>query len=433
MPFAAFLLLLFATAASAEVTYTRDIARIIQGKCQRCHRPNDIAPFAMMSYDDVVTYAEDIKRVLTEKKMPPWKPTPGIGEFRDSFALSDEDRATFLAWIDSGTPQGDPADAPEPVPVSDNPWQLGEPDLVLTMPEYSPPPRVSDTYRCFVLPTGLTENRFIAATQALPGNARITHHVLLFLDEIGESEKLDGADGQPGYNCFGGSNLTSILNNGAVASGADFLHGLMLGGWVPGSRAQRLPEDIGLPIPKGARIVMQVHYHPAGRTEPDRTRLGIWFADTAKVAHRLINIPIANMTFKIPAGAKDYEVLATFPAFSSAKVINVAPHMHNLGRKIKVEIQEASGKTRPLISIDDWDFNWQGFYTLAEPVPVPFFATVRVTSVYDNSADNPKNPNNPLVPVGWGERTVDEMCLAFVGVILDNEKILPFPFSRGTK
>jgi hypothetical protein len=107
--------------------------------------------------------------------------------------------------------------------------------------------------------------------------------------------------------------------------------------------------------------------------------------------------------------------------------------MHNLGRKIKVEIQEVSGKTRPLISIDDWDFNWQGFYTLAEPVSIPFFATVRVTSVYDNSADNPKNPNNPLVPVGWGERTVDEMCLAFIGVILDNEKILPFPFSNRQK
>src|SRR4051794_3032785 len=160
----------FASAAFAETTYTREISRIVQGKCQQCHRPNDIAPFALTTYDDVVTYAEDIKVALTDKKMPPWKPAPGVNEFRDSYALSDEDRALFLAWIDAGMPQGEPADAPEPTPVSESPWHLGEPDMILTMPEYTPPERATDTYRCFVLPTGLTENRFISATQALPGN-----------------------------------------------------------------------------------------------------------------------------------------------------------------------------------------------------------------------------------------------------------------------
>ena len=431
------LLFTFAAIASAEVTYTRDISRIVATKCQQCHRPNDIAPFPLMTYDDVVTYVGDIKRVLTEKKMPPWKPVPGPIEFQGSYALNDDDRAMVLAWIEAGMPQGDAADLPEPKPVSDSPWHLGDPDMILTMPEYTPPPRATDTYRCFVLPTGLTENRFISATQALPGNPQITHHVLLFLDEIGEAEKLDGADGQPGYNCYGGPNLTSIVNSGNLLApglaGTDFLHGLMLGGWVPGTRARRLPEDIGLPIPKDARIVMQVHYHPSGRPGTDKTQLGIWFADTVKIAHRLINIPIANMTFQIPAGAASYEVKAAFTTPASVKVITVAPHMHNLGRKISVEVQELSGKTTSLIRIDDWDFNWQGFYTLADPVAVPFFSTVKVTSVYDNSEGNPKNPNNPIVPVGWGERTIDEMCLAFIGVTIDNEKILPFPFSRSAK
>src|SRR5882762_1361620 len=297
------LLIAFGAVASAETTYTRDVARIIQVKCQQCHRPNDVAPFALMSYDDAVTYAADIKTSLNNKTMPPWKPVPGFNNFADSFALTDDERNTMLAWIDGGSPQGDVADMPPALPVSDSPWHLGQPDLVLTMPEYTPPPRATDTYRCFVLPTGLTDNRFIAATQALPGNPQITHHVLLYLDETGESEKLDGQDGKPGYTCFGGPNLTS--------SAGDLLNGTLLGGWAPGFRTRRLPDDIGVPIPKGARIVMQVHYHPAGRAGSDQTQLGVWFADTAKVQHRLLNIPIANMKFLIPAGASSYEVTAS--------------------------------------------------------------------------------------------------------------------------
>src|SRR5438874_3103376 len=149
--------LTFGVIASAQTTYTRDVAKIMQVKCQQCHRPNDVAPFTLMTYDDAVTYADDIKRVLSDKTMPPWKPVPGFNEFSDSFAISDDERNTMLAWIDQGTPLGDPADMPAPVPVSDSVWQLGAPDLILTMPEFTPPPRATDTYRCFVLQSGLTE------------------------------------------------------------------------------------------------------------------------------------------------------------------------------------------------------------------------------------------------------------------------------------
>src|SRR5580704_17089251 len=142
----------FAGLASADVTFTRDIAPILQSKCQQCHRPQDVAPFALMTYDDAVTYARDIQSSLTLKTMPPWKPVAGFGEFQDSYAMSDEERNTVLAWIDAGTPLGDLADMPPPLPVSDSPWQLGDPDLILTMSEaFTPPPDVTDTYRCFVL------------------------------------------------------------------------------------------------------------------------------------------------------------------------------------------------------------------------------------------------------------------------------------------
>jgi mono/diheme cytochrome c family protein len=430
--------LAFASVAAAETTYTRDVARIMQLRCQQCHRPNDVAPFALMTYDDAVTYAADIKTALQKKSMPPWKPVPGFNNFADSFAITDEERNTILAWIDGGTPQGDAADMPPALPVSDSPWQLGEPDMVLSMPEYSPPVRASDTYRCFVLPTGLTDNRFISALQALPGNPQITHHVLFFVDQTGESEQLDGKDEAPGYDCFGGSNLTNTVASADLASilngSVNILHGSLLGGWAPGTRVRRLPEDIGLPIPKGTRVVMQVHYHPAGREGVDQTRLGIWFADTSKIKRRLLNVPIANTKFEIPAGAKSYSPdPASLRLPLSYKVITVAPHMHLLGKQIKVEVADLTGAVRPLIYIDDWDFNWQGFYLLAEPVAVPAFSAVRVTAVYDNSDNNPRNPNNPIVPVGWGERTTDEMMLAFIGVTFDNEAILPLPFSEGTK
>lgn len=418
------LLFILTAIASAEVTYTRDVAPIMQAKCQQCHRPQDVAPFALMSYDDAVTWARDIKASLVAKTMPPWKPVPGFGEFQGSSALSDDEKNTLLAWIDSGMTQGDPADMPPPVPVSDSPWQLGDPDMVLTAPEFTPPPDVSDTYRCFVLPTGLTDNRFIAAAQALPGNPQIVHHVLFFLDETGDSIKLDGQDGQPGYTCFGGPNLSSV-------AGGDILQGTLVGGWAPGARTRRLPDGIGVPIPKNATIIMQVHYHPGGRGGSDQTQLGAWFADSATIQHRLLNVPIANMKFQIPANESNYTVVAKLQTPLSGKIITVAPHMHNLGRQITVEVLDLNGTVRPLIKIDDWDFNWQGFYTPMNPVNLPFGSTVRVTSVFDNSTNNLKNPNDPIVPVGWGERTIDEMCLAFVGVIFDNEAPLQLPFNRG--
>ncbi|MEO7649537.1 MAG: ascorbate-dependent monooxygenase [Bryobacteraceae bacterium] len=409
------LALALASAASAEVTYNKDVSRIMQGKCVQCHRPNDIAPFSLATYEDASTWAEDIQRVVSERIMPPWKPSGDLSQFKDAYGLTDEERRTLLNWVADGAPQGEEADAPAAQPVSTSPWELGEPDLILAMPEFAPSPRVTDTYRCFVLPTGFTETKYVSAVQSLPGDRQITHHVLLFIDDKGEAEKLDGKDGKPGYTCFGGP-------------GFDLSIGGLIGGWAPGTRTRRLPEDIAMPVPKNARIVMQVHYHPSGREGVDRTQVGFYFSNPDKVNRRLINIPLVNDTFKIPAGAENYEVQASqfVPALLSAKAITVAPHMHLLGRTIRVEVKDSNGEVRPMINIDNWDFNWQGFYTFTEPVALPANSTVRLVATYDNSANNPKNPNNPLVPVEWGERTTDEMALAFLGVVFDYEALLPF-------
>ncbi len=403
------------TCTAPAQTYTKEVSRIIQQKCQQCHRPNDIAPFALMNFEDASTYAPDIKRVVGERKMPPWKPADeGSAPFQDNFNLSAEERRTLLSWVDAGAPKGDDADLPEAAPVNASPWELGEPDLILSMPEFTPP-RAADTYRCFVLPTGLDETRYVSASQALPGDKRQVHHVLLYIDQTGESAKLDGKDGQPGYSCFGGPGIELTI-------------GGLLGGWAPGARTRHLPDGIGQVLPGKSRIVMQVHYHPGGRTAPDQTKVGLWYRAANKVEKRLVNIPLINQTFVLPPGESNVVVKASqvvFP-FLTGKAILIAPHMHLLGRTIKVEVKDADGTVRPMINIEDWDFNWQGFYTFGEAVKLPAFSTVWLTSSYDNSANNPRNPNNPLKAVRWGEGTEDEMCLAFLGVVFDNESFLPF-------
>ena len=408
--------------AFAQPTYSREVSRIMQAKCQRCHRPNDIAPFALMNYDDASTWAEDIQRVITDKIMPPWKPVPGHGEFKDSYGLSGDERQTILDWIAAGAPQGDPADLPGDLPATGE-WQLGDPDLIVQMPQSYDVPRKKDDYRCFVLPTGLDADKWVGAVQVLPGNKQIVHHVLLFIDTEGVADKLDGQDGKPGYTCYGGPGF-DIQTPNSVAAALDLTGGL--GGWVPGTRVQPLPDGVGLLLPKKGKIVMQVHYFPNGHPGPDQTRVGIYYSKTA-VARRMRYLPIVNTTFKIQPGESNKEVTAKFqiPFFFDAHAIQIAPHMHLLGRKIKVELSSAND-TKDLIQIDDWDFNWQGFYTFTEPFALPSSSTIKLTCNFDNTAGNPKNPSDPLKVVGWGEGTEDEMCLAFLGVTFDRENLSLF-------
>ena len=423
MRFAAILIAMLglSSAAFSQPTYTREVSRIIQAKCQRCHRPNDVAPFALMSYADASTWVEDIKRVIVERRMPPWKPVPGHGDFRDNFGLTEDERITIVQWADAGAPEGDPNDLPEPLPDTGE-WHLGEPDHIVQMPEPYLVPRRKDTYRCFVIPSGLEEDKFVSAVQIVPGNRQVVHHVILFLDTTGQAEKLDEKDPDAGYECFGGPGID--VGSGGLTAILDLTAGL--GGWVPGSRAQHLPAGVGLFLPQRAKIVMQVHYYPAGRPGPDQTKVGLYYSKTP-VERRMRYLPVVNTTFAIPPGAPDHEVRAAFPVppLLDAHLIQIVPHMHLLGRKIEVEA-ERRGQTTSLVKIDDWDFNWQGVYTYVEPVPLPALTTVRLTCRFDNSSENPRNPSNPLTTVRWGEGTEDEMCLVFLGVTFDRENLLPF-------
>jgi hypothetical protein len=406
--------LVLAASASAQVNYSKEVSRIFRAKCEGCHREGDIAPFALNDYDAAVTWAADIRRVINANKMPPWKPVPGHGDFKDSLALSEEERSQILDWIANEMPQGDPADLPEPL-ENKSEWPLGTPDVEMRMLQSYTPPRGSDVYRCFVIPTDFDETKYLSAIDVIPGNRQIVHHVLLFQDTSGTAEKLEGQDGQPGYTCFGGPGFEINLNNLTAA----------LGGWAPGQRTRHLPDGIGLELNKGAKIVMQVHYFPSRVTGDDQTRIGLYFAKS-KVEQRLFQIPIVNQKFKIQPGEEKHEVTATLTVIPllTADAIWIYPHMHLLGREIKVEVTGLDRETRPMIYQNDWDFNWQGSYTYKEPMKLRAGDRIKLTCVFDNSENNPRNPNNPLIEVGWGEKTTDEMCLAFIGVTLDIEKML---------
>jgi hypothetical protein len=420
--------LALASAALAQgPTYSKEISRIYQAKCQVCHHDGDIAPFSLNNYDDAVNWAFDTRRVVKNGTMPPWKPVAGYGDFRDNISLTADEKQAILDWIANEMPEGDPADLPDRITYN-NDWPLGAPDVTLAMPQSFTPEIGGDVYRCFVLPeTGLSEDTYLSAIDVMPGNRQIVHHVIIFADTTGTAAQLDGQDGQPGYSCFGGPGIP--VNTTNILQALDSLSGL--GGWAPGTRAHFLPDNIGTLLPGGARVVMQVHYHPVGVTGPDQTQIGLYFM-RSEIQKRLYHIPVVNMDFKVPPDSVR-DVTAVFPPIPlplSAKAINIFPHMHLLGRKIKADLIDITGKVTPMIYEDNWDFNWQGAYTYADAIPIPNFSKIRVTCTFDNTADNPKNPNNPLVTVGWGERTTDEMCLAFVGVTLDVD---PFTILRNIK
>jgi mono/diheme cytochrome c family protein len=392
------------------VTYSRDIAPLLAANCQSCHRDGEIAPFPLTGYDDAYRWRHKLLRNVERRKMPPWPPVPGHGDFEGERRLADADIQRLRAWVQAGAPEGDPRDLPPPraFPAL---WSAGPPDVVLEPDaSFDVSSADRDLYRCFVIPTAFAEDRYVSVAEYLPGDRRIVHHVIGYVDTSGHGEALDRAEPGPGYTCFGGP--------GFVARGG-------LGGWAPGAPPTAMPDGVGMLLPAGARLVMQVHYHNrTGGVVADRTRVGLRFA-RATVDKRVRVIPVLDRGFLIPAGAERHVVRAsyTLPPTWHMHAIGISPHMHLLGRQMRVTVTYPDGTSRPLIYIDDWDFHWQGSYAFRAPVPLPGGSRIDVEAVYDNSPRNRRNPTSPPRAVGWGEGTSDEMCIAFVRVTVDRERL----------
>ena len=392
-------------ARSKEITYTKDIAPILWKNCAGCHRPGEVGPFSLLTYEDASKRADFLVEITASRRMPPWKPEPGIVKFMDERRLSDDEISLISQWAANGAPHGNPQDLPEQ-PQFHEGWQLGEPDLVLKMSDpFEIPASGSDVYRCFVVPMPSEKDQMVSAIEFRPGNRKVVHHAILFLDANGVARKRDGEDGKHGYPSFGGP--------GIIPTGG-------LGAWVPGATPRFLPDGIVKYVKKGSDLVMQLHYHPSGKPETDQSVVGVYFSKKP-VKKIVTGIAIAQPKLKILANDPHAQVLAECqPLPVDVNVLGISPHMHNLGREFKVTA-EVPGKTEEvaLIWIKDWDFNWQGAYQFEEPLRLPKGSKIKVQAFYDNSEANPKNPNNPPKTIRWGEQTSDEMCLCGVQVYTD--------------
>jgi hypothetical protein len=388
----------------AKVTYARDIAPLVQSRCLNCHREGQVAPFALADYEQTAKRAQQIVRVTQDRLMPPWIPAPGHDKFVGERWLTDRELDLFKTWAETGRAKGDDADLP-PAPKFAEGWRLGQPDLIVKMPEpFTVPADGPDLLQNFVIPLNIAEDKLVAAVEFHPGNKRVAHHAVLFLDDSGTARKLDAVTPEPGYANFGGP--------GFLPSGA-------LGGWSVGNTPRPLPNGMGRYLKKGSDLVVQMHYHPTGKQETDQSEIGLYFvkkpvAESLKEPAKLVgSIWMANYEMDIPAGETNYKRSTSYTLPKEVIMVGVVPHMHLLGKSMKVTATLPDKSVKTLIDIPNWNYNWQDEYYYERPFKLPAGTRLDVEAVYDNSADNPSNPSSPPKRVTWGDGTNDEMLFCF--------------------
>ncbi len=382
-------------------TFARDVAPILRAKCQECHRRDQVGPFPLETFEQARKRAGDLVAVVEDRRMPPWKPAPGFGpRLRHDRSLSPAEVATIAGWADAGAPPGDPRDLPPPRTFAEG-WALGTPDLVIEPAEdFVVPASGPDLYRCFVIPTDLPRDAYVTAVEYRPGNRRVVHHLMAFVETAGAGRARDAAEAGPGYSSYSGAGVEIVGD---------------LGGWAPGNEPSHLPEGVGRSLPRRADVILQVHYHPAGKPEVDRTRIGLHFA-RKPIRQTLQWKGVMSLDIRLPPGQADARVKASWFVPVDVDVLAVAPHMHQLGRDMKITAACPDGRSIDLIHVPDWDPDWQGTYTFEKPVRLPRGSTVHVLARFDNS-DRPGNPHHPPKLVQWGHGSNDEMCVGYLAVV----------------
>ena len=412
-------------ARSGALTFHRDVAPILNNHCVVCHRAGEVGPFALTTYSQARRWADDIKEYTHNRQMPPWMPTGGVA-MRGERKLMDKEIATLAAWADGGTPEGDPKDAP-PAPDFGSGWRHGTPDLILQAgDDFKLGPVGDDLFRVFVVPTGLTENKWVVGYDVKPGNPRVVHHTLHYFDTTGQArglekkqlgrDKLDIASGKimadrgPGY--------TTGMGVGFFAPGGDRDSPTFggIGGWAPGNAPQFVPQGMGWLLPKGADFLIQMHYHRNGQPARDRTQIGLYFAKTPiDQPWQTVIVNGMKPSEKIRAGETDHLSKGAVYLHTDAVLHSILPHMHLLGKRTKVTMTPPGGEPVVLVDIPVWDYKWQETYWFKEPIHAKAGTKIEIEAVFDNSSANPYNPSSPPRDVKVGEQTTDEMLFGFLG------------------
>lgn len=380
--------------AVAEVTFNGKIGPMLHRKCGSCHRPGEVGPFPLLTYEQVAPKARTIARVVESRSMPPWQAVSGEVAFAHDRRLEAEEIAQIKDWIASGLPRGT-GNAPVP-PSWPEGWALGQPDIVLTMPVGFPVPAEGpDIYRNFALSLRLPEDKWVKAVELRPSARGVVHHALFFLDNTGAALAQDGKDGRPGFK------------------GMTFRRAGSLGGYAPGATVHFLPDDYAMALPKQSDLVLAMHFHPSGKPEVEQSTVGLYLAD-APPARDLANLQVpaafgAGMKIDIPPGEAGYLVRDSFTLPVDVDALAVSGHAHYLCRTMKMTARLPGGTAIVLLGIEDWDLNWQDRYVFALPQRLPAGTILESTLRYDNSEENPNNPFSPPRRVRWGEESTDEM------------------------
>jgi hypothetical protein len=409
-----FLLLTAASAFAADPTFYKDILPILQKNCQSCHRPGEVGPMPLLSYDNTRPWAKAIKAAVVSRKMPPWYADPAYGHFSNDRTLSDHEIATLGAWADQDAPAGDPKDAPLPVHFDDG-WNI-QPDLILQMPDPLPVPATGALdYIYVVIPTGFSRDTWVSAAEVRPGNRSAVHHITTVIRPPGSPwmknarpfipyiPPASARDGQP-----------DVDDPQASSFNVEFL-----AGYSPGMQPQRFDtEGAAKLIPAGSDIVLQLHYQPNGKTATtDQTRVGLSMAKEPP-SKRMMSATASGWQWTIPPGDANYEGHARLTFGEPVELVSLQPHMHLRGKDMTIRLTYPDGKSVTILSVPHYDFNWQIVYELAKPLALPKGTRVEVTAHWDNSANNPKNPDATKT-IRWGNQSTDEMLSLPMSVIIE--------------
>lgn len=371
-------------AVPTTLTYCREIARVLNRHCVECHRAGDIGPFALTDYEEILGWGDMILEVVADGRMPPWHADPKHGSFANAREMPEADKQLLRDWVAGGMPMGNPSDLPEPMPIVEG-WRLeGGPDQVVAMNEeaFSVPAEGVVEYQYFVTDPGFREDVWINGAEVRPGSRAVVHHCIVFVRPP----------------------------DGSELSGAGFLSA-----YVPGQRATTFPKGYARRIPAGSRLVFQMHYTPNGTPQQDLTEIGLKFIPESEVTHEVATVIGINRDFEIPPHAANHSVDGVADEFrTDGQLLAITPHMHFRGRSVTVSA-ERNGVPEILLDVPRYDFNWQHVYELSEAMPLASIDRLTFTCRFDNSGDNPTNPD-PTAHVTWGEQSWEEMAIVFFEV-----------------
>ena len=388
-------------------TFYRDVLPIFQQHCQTCHRPGEIGPMPLVTYDQTKPYAAKIARMTSSRQMPPWFADPTIGKFANDPSLSDAQTATLSRWAELGAPAGDTRDAPAPRHWTDG-WNIPQPDVVVQMPKpVSLPASGMVDYTYEIVPTDFTQDRWVGMSELRPLARANVHHAVVYIRPP-NSKWLRGA---PLNTPFTGMSLpTPELRREAEWTDSDLL--LV---YAPGSAPDRWPDGLAKFVPAGSDLVFQMHYVTTGKAVSDRASVGIVFAKQPP-QKRVVTLQLTNSTFLIPPGAPDFRVEAWGTLPNDCTLLGFFPHMHLRGKRFEYDIVHPGGRVEPLLRVN-YHFHWQLSYKLAQPLPLKAGTRLQAVAWYDNSAANLHNPD-PTRMVRWGDQTTDEMMVGFFDVAI---------------